>query len=68
MTKFWPDHNFSWYLVVLEVNTALASGHLKNDGVVQPSLDFWRALEIECPENIIGFELGDNRQHNRNSK
>ena len=25
-TKFWSDRNFAWYLVVLEVNTALVSG------------------------------------------
>ena len=45
-TKFWPDCNLSWYITVLGFNTALASGHFQNDGVVQPSLDFWRALEM----------------------
>ena len=39
-TKFCPDCNFSWYLAVSEVNTALVSGHFQNDGVMQPSLDF----------------------------
>ena len=39
-TKFCPDHNFAWYTDVSEVNTALELGHFKNDGVVQPSLDF----------------------------
>ena len=43
-----------------EVNTALASGDTQNDGVVQPSLDFWRDLAIECVENTIGVEPGDN--------
>ena len=38
--KFCLDHNVLWYLAVLEVNTALASGHFKNDWLVQPSLDF----------------------------
>ena len=38
----------------------MASGHFQNDGVVQPSLYFWRALTIECLENTIGVELGDN--------
>ena len=33
-TKFWPDHNFSSYLAVSKVNTALASGHFQNDIVV----------------------------------
>ena len=53
---------------MLEVNTSLASGHFQNDGVVQPSLDFWRSLAIECLENTIGFELGDNGQPKRTSK
>ena len=59
-TKFCPDRNFSWYLAVSEVNTALASGHFQNDGVVQPSLYFWIDLAIECHENKIGVELVDN--------
>ena len=41
-TKFWPDGNFQF----------------QNDGVVHPSMDFWRAFKIECPDNTIGFELG----------
>ena len=40
VTKFWPDCNFAWYLAVLDVITALASGHFQNDWVVQPSLNF----------------------------
>ena len=51
-----------------EVNTALASGQFQNDGVVQPSLNFWRALEIECLENKIVFELEENGQPKRTSK
>ena len=43
-TKFWPDRNFSCYLVMSEVNTDLELGHFQNDGIVQPSLYFWRAL------------------------
>ena len=39
-TKFYPDHNFSWYLAVSEVNTDLASGQFQNGGVVQPSVKF----------------------------
>ena len=58
--KFWSDHNFSWYLAVLEVNTSLVSSHFQNDRVVQPGLDFWRALEIWCLENTAGIELGEN--------
>ena len=58
-TRFWPDRNFSWYLAVLEVNTALASGHFQNYGAVQPSLDFRRGLAIDCLENTIGVELED---------
>ena len=56
--KLWPDHNSSWYLVVSEFNTALVSGYFQNNGVVQPSLDFWRALAIYFLENKIGVELG----------
>ena len=51
-----------------EVNTALVSGHFKNDGVVQPSLDFWRAFAIECLENTIGVEFGGNGRPKRTSK
>ena len=60
-TKFWTDHDFVRYLTVFEVNTALALGPFKNDGLVQPSLGFWTALAMECLENKIGFELGDNK-------
>ena len=45
-TKFCPGCNFDWYLAVSEDNTALASGHCQNDGVVQPSMSFWRAFAI----------------------
>ena len=64
-TKFWIDHNFAYYLVVPEVNTALLSRHFQNDGVVQPSLDFQRALAMECLENTIRVELEENGQPNR---
>ena len=46
MTILFPDPNFSWYLTLLEVNIALASGHFQNYGVVQPSMYFRRALAI----------------------
>ena len=59
-TKLWPNHNFAWYFAVSEVNTDIASGHFKNDGVVPPSLNFWRYLAIYFLENTIGVELGDN--------
>ena len=64
-TEVWPDYTLAWYLAVLEVNTALASGHFQNYGVVQPSLDVWISLEIECLENIICIELGDNGRPKR---
>ena len=54
-TKLWPNRNFSWYLSVSEFHTALVSGHFQNDGVVQPSLKFRRASEIERLDNAIGF-------------
>jgi hypothetical protein len=47
-TKFWPDHNFAWYLAASEVNTALTSGRLQNGGVLLPTLEFRRALAKEC--------------------
>ena len=28
-TKFWPDRNFTWYLVVTEMNTTLADGYFR---------------------------------------
>ena len=43
-TKFYPYWNFFWYLSVSEVNTALASGHFQNYGLVQLSLEYWRDL------------------------
>ena len=67
-TKFWPDCNFIWYLTVSEVNKYLASDHFKNDGVVKPSLYFWRDLAIKCFDNKIGVELGDNERPKRTSK
>ena len=51
-----------------EVNTNLVSGHFKNYGADQPSLDSLRALEIECLANKIGVELKDNRLHKRDIK
>ena len=48
-TKFWPDRNFAWYITFLDVNTALASGHFKNDGVVQPRLDFLESFVNGVP-------------------
>ena len=53
-TRFWLDCNFAWYLAVLEINTAPASGHFQNDGVVQPILYIWIYLAVECLGNIIG--------------
>ena len=50
-TKFWPDCNFAWYIDVSEVNTYLASDHIQNDAVVQPSLYCCTALE-----NIVPYE------------
>ena len=67
-TNFLPDRNFAWYHALSEVNTALASGHFQNYGVVQLSLDFLRYLEIKCLENTIGVELGENGRPNRTYK
>ena len=67
-TKFCPDRNFAWYLVVSEVNKTLVSGHFQNDRVVKPSLHFRRDLEIECLENTIEVELRDNGWPKRTCK
>ena len=48
-TKLCPNRKFAWYILVLEDNTSLTSGHFQNDGLVQPSLDFWRALTNRVP-------------------
>ena len=57
--KFWPDHNFAWYLSVMKVNIALESGHFQNDGDIMPDLYFWRQLVIQCIENTIVTEPCD---------
>jgi hypothetical protein len=41
------------YLAASEVNTALAAGHMQNDGNVTPTLEFRRALAKEMLENTI---------------
>ena len=64
-SRLFPDQNFAWCFALSEVKTALASGHFQNYGVVQPSLDVWISLEIECLENIICIELGDNGRPKR---
>ena len=48
-TKFWPDRKFALDIAVSEVNTAHESGRFQNDGVLQPGLDFRRALENRVP-------------------
>ena len=67
-TRFWLDCNFAWYLAVLEINTAPASGHFQNDGVKQPSLDIWKYLAIYCIGNTIGVEFRDNGRPKITSK
>ena len=57
-TSLWPDCNFVWYITMPEVNTDPSLGHFQNDGIVQPSLDFWRYLTTYYLDNIIGVELG----------
>ena len=53
-TKFWPDRNFTWYLAVTEVNTALADGHFRKGGQLIPAFQFRRKLAHEMTENNIG--------------
>ena len=78
--EFWVDDQpQSWYHTKtrklwecikdeFKVNTDLASGHFQNNGVVQISLDFRRALAIECLKNTIGVDLGKNGRPKRTSK
>ena len=47
-TNFWPDRKFVWYLVVTEVNTALASRHFQNGGDIMPNLSFQGQLAMQC--------------------
>ena len=49
-TKFFLDCNFAWYLAVVEVNTALASGHFQNGVNVMPTLAFGRAVSNTAHE------------------
>ena len=56
--KSWMYCNLAWYLVVTEVNTALASGKFQNDGNVMPDLYFWRKLVIHCIEILLEQIMG----------
>ena len=58
-TKFWPARNFSWYLAVTKVNTALADGHFCKGGQLIPTLQFRRKLTHEMMENTIGVDTMD---------
>ena len=53
---------------MLEVNKALESGHFQNNGVVQTSMNFWKALAIGRHVNKIVVKLGQNGKHKRTSK
>ena len=57
--KSFPDHNFEWYVSVMEVNTELVSRHFQNDGDIIPTLDIWRKLVIQCIKITIGTEPGN---------
>ena len=39
-TEISPDCNFSWYIAMSEVNTAISPRHLQNGGNIMPTLDF----------------------------
>ena len=45
--KFFPNRNFTWYLAVTEVNTALADGHFSKGGKLIPTLQFLSKLAHE---------------------
>ena len=55
---FWV-RNFSWHIVMTEVNTTLASGHFQNGGDIMPNLDLGGHLAIQCMINNFGTEPGD---------
>ena len=57
--NFCTDRNFSWYLAMMEVNTALASGHFKNSGNIIPTFVFGRQLALQCMVNNIITDPGD---------
>ena len=56
-TNFFPGFNFAWYLNVMEVNTALASGHFQNSGNIMPTLTFWRHSAMQCMEILLGYSM-----------
>jgi hypothetical protein len=60
-------HKLENLTIIAEGNTALASGHLQNGGVLLPTLEFRRALAKECLENTIGMEEGDTGRPRRNT-
>ena len=63
--KFWPDRNFTWYLVVTEVNAALAYGHFRKGGRLIPNLQFRRKLAHEMMENTIWVDTVDSGRPRR---
>ena len=46
-TKLWTDRNFSWYLDMTEVSTALADGHFRKGGRLIPTLKLQKKIVHE---------------------
>ena len=55
-TKFWPDRNFTWYLVVTEMNTTLADGYFRCGENLVPTFQFRRHILFHVP-GVTYFHL-----------
>ena len=66
-TKFWPDRNFTWYLDVTEVNTALADGHFCKGDKLVPTLQFHKKLAHEMMDSTIGLNTVNSRRPRRST-
>ena len=58
-TTLWPDGNFTCYLAITEVNTALTDGHFLKGGKLIPTLKFHRKFAHDMMENKIGVDTVD---------
>ena len=57
-TKFWTNRNFTWYLAVTEVNTALADENFRKCGRLIPTFHFQSKLAHEgLPYEACRYEV-----------
>ena len=64
-TKFWTYRNFTWYLAVTEVNTALAYGQFHKGGKFIPNFQFHRKFAHDIMENTIVVKIMDSVRSRR---